>query len=47
MEPYLSEDLERFLVMLVRKNYLSCEIIKTKEALAQSYVGKKMILQNL
>lgn len=40
LKPFLSEELENFLVMLVRKNYLSCKIEKTKDALAQTYVGK-------
>ena len=38
--PFLSQELENFLVMLVRKNYLNCKIIKTKDALSQTCVGK-------
>ena len=36
----MSEDLESLLVMIVRKNYLSNDLIKTKDALVQSYVGE-------
>ncbi len=38
IEPFLSEDLENFLVMLVRKNYLSCKIIETESPEAQMFL---------
>lgn len=38
--PFLSQSLEEFMVMLVNKRYLSCEIITKKEFAIQDCVGK-------
>ena len=39
LHPFLSENLEGFLIMLTNKHYLSCQTITRKETLAQLFAG--------
>ena len=40
LQPFLSDELENFLIMLVRKNYLNNKIVTRKEYAIQDYVGR-------